>query len=96
MGRLEKLWGPDATSFNPARFMTARQPSQYQFMAFNAGPRLCLGKNLAYLEAQTALALIWRYFDLELALKEGEEVTYVNALTLPIKNGLPVRVRRRQ
>lgn len=73
--------------------MTPKQPSTYQFISFNAGPRLCLGKNMAYLEAQTALALVYKYFDLNVV--NPESIHYGNALTLPMKNGLLVSVKRR-
>ena len=52
---------------------------------------MCLGKDLAMLEGQVALARILINFRFELAM-ESSEVTYQNSLTLPMKNGLKVRV----
>ena len=40
MGRMESLWGNDAHEFRPERFLDEPQPSQYKFIAFNAGPRI--------------------------------------------------------
>ena len=43
MGRDERIWGKDAKSFNPERFLTSEEglkPSQYKFTSFNCGPRL--------------------------------------------------------
>ena len=44
-GRSQALWGPDAEQFKPERWLQMSEaPSQYKFIAFNAGYRLCLGK----------------------------------------------------
>ena len=39
---------------------------QKSFLAFGAGPRFCPGRNLAFLEAKTAMAMIARNFEIEL------------------------------
>ncbi|KIM24606.1 hypothetical protein M408DRAFT_231551 [Serendipita vermifera MAFF 305830] len=56
--RSAKYWGPTASEFSPERFIAggdgryeayyARTP--FVFMPFNAGPRSCLGQQLAYAE----------------------------------------------
>ncbi|KAI8849878.1 cytochrome P450, partial [Chytridium lagenaria] len=48
MGRMESIWGPDATEFIPERWIDAngnikREPI-HKFPAFNGGPRTCLAK----------------------------------------------------
>lgn len=57
MGRMVSVWGPDAAEFKPERWVTAegrlRAESPFKFPVFNAGPRLCLGKDMAYLQART-------------------------------------------
>ncbi len=51
MHRREDLWGPDAQSFDPDRFLDDRV-QRYQtgnpfiFLPFNAGPRICLGQQV--------------------------------------------------
>ena len=37
------------------------------FLAFSAGPRVCIGKNLAYFETSIALARLLYSFDVKLA-----------------------------
>lgn len=59
--------------------------------AFQAGPRICLGQNLALLEAKCVIARLVRAFDFRLAV-DKEQITYKNSLTLPMKNGLPMIV----
>jgi cytochrome P450 len=95
MGRSEAVWGADAEQFRPERWLAAEgggAASSFCFLAFNAGPRICLGKGLAELEGVFALVGLLRY---RLQVVEGQEVTYVPTLTLPIKGGLKVRVGRR-
>ncbi|KAJ7181130.1 cytochrome P450 monooxygenase pc-1 [Mycena filopes] len=55
MHRRKDLWGPDAEEFSPDRFLDERLKSYllkntFQFLPFNAGPRICLGQQFAYNE----------------------------------------------
>ena len=56
MGRMVKIWGEDAAEFRPERFLgpdgSFRPESPFKYPAFNAGPRLCLGKEMAYVQVQ--------------------------------------------
>jgi cytochrome P450 len=51
-GRSKRLWGADADEFKPERWLDAtsrtglKEVSQFKFLTFNAGPRLCLGKGM--------------------------------------------------
>lgn len=56
MQRRKDLWGQDANSFVPERWIEkdrlanlTRDP--FKFIPFNAGPRICVGQNFAYNEA---------------------------------------------
>ncbi|GKV12953.1 hypothetical protein SLEP1_g24035 [Rubroshorea leprosula] len=51
MGRMPYIWGEDAEDFRPERWLKNGifQPeSPFKFIAFHAGPRICLGKDFAY------------------------------------------------
>ncbi|KAF8590882.1 cytochrome P450 [Ramaria rubella] len=68
MHRRTDLWGPDATEFDPNRFLDARLhkyliPNSYIFLPFNAGPRICLGQQFAYNEASFMLIRLLQAFD---------------------------------
>ncbi|KAK2974360.1 hypothetical protein RJ640_021216, partial [Escallonia rubra] len=65
-----RLWGHDATSFNPARFAqgvahAAKHPMA--FMPFGLGARRCIGQNLAVLQAKLATAMMLQRFSFDLA-----------------------------
>jgi cytochrome P450 len=52
MGRMESIWGEDFLEFKPERWISKigrimHVPS-YKFIAFNAGPRTCLGKDMSH------------------------------------------------
>lgn len=67
--------------------------SEFEFPAFQAGPRTCLGKQMALLEAKLALSSLMSQLQFELmpGLKVEEEV----ALTLPSRYPMMVYVRSR-
>ncbi|KAI9495238.1 cytochrome P450 [Zychaea mexicana] len=96
-GRSKRVWGNDARMFKPERWIdndgNLVRESQGKWPAFNGGPRVCLGQNLAILEAIVAIAtLLQRY---KFSLVPGQEITYTASLTLPMKNGMRVWATRR-
>ena len=107
MGRSKVIWGDDADTFRPARWLDSSSQqvismSAFEFPVFNGGPRACLGKKMAELLAVYVLgSLIWDYEFLEWNGKASSESTPAedrksqNSLTLPMEGGLPVKVRRR-
>lgn len=93
-GRSALLW-KEPLNFDPNRFMGEEKPTQYQFIAFNAGPRLCLGRSVALLEAKLLLCVLLQKFRFELKDKP-EDVTYARSIILVVKGGLPMYARQRQ
>jgi cytochrome P450 len=65
--RDKKTWGHDATQFYPERFYlkNSSQGAERIFRPFGTGPRACIGRQLAYQEMLTTLAIILKRFDLE-------------------------------
>jgi cytochrome P450 len=110
MNRLTEVWGPDAEEFNPQRFLTRdastgqwsyQQQSQWKFHVFNAGPRLCLGMNLAGYEATAFLAATLQKYDFTWSSKQQGQTsdwppTYANSVTHPMKDLYQVIVTHRQ
>ncbi|KAH9299680.1 hypothetical protein KI387_031362, partial [Taxus chinensis] len=66
MGRAESIWGSDCRDFKPERWMRegvfVEESNAGRYPVFNAGPRVCLGKDFAYLQMKWAAALLlYRY-----------------------------------
>lgn len=93
-GRCEALWGEDAHVFRPERWLDRKAPSSFEFAAFTAGPRECLGRRLAEMEMVALLATLLPSFDFTLDAK-AEDIHYDAQLTLGCSSGLPLVVRHR-
>ncbi|KAF9206027.1 hypothetical protein BGZ49_003135 [Haplosporangium sp. Z 27] len=94
MGRSEHVWGPDAKEYKPSRWINTERPSQGKFSSFHAGPRVCLGQQFATIEGLTMMSMILSKLDIELV--EPDKVpAHAFSVTMPMLNGLPVRLRRR-
>ncbi|XVF33311.1 hypothetical protein REPUB_Repub17cG0157600 [Reevesia pubescens] len=97
-GRMRSTWGDDSLEFRPERWLSAdgkefMKHDSYKFVAFNAGPRICLGKGLAYLQMKSVVAAaLLRH---KLTLVPGHKVEQKMSLTLFMKYGLKVNVHGR-
>lgn len=98
-GRMRSTWGDDCLEFRPERWLSSdgtkfEMHDSYKFVAFNAGPRICLGKDLAYLQMKSvAAAVLLRH---RLTVVPGHKVEQKMSLTLFMKNGLKVNVHTRE
>ncbi|KAF8314506.1 cytochrome P450 monooxygenase CYP63 [Clavulina sp. PMI_390] len=68
MQQRKDLWGSKATEFIPERWIERESVNEitadpFKFIAFNAGPRICLGQNFAYNEASFLVVRILQNFD---------------------------------
>lgn len=91
--RDRKYW-PDADRFDPDRFTAenARQHSPYQYLPFGGGPRNCIGRAFAQVEAKIVMARILQRFRLEYA---GGKVRPHMGATLEPHPGVMIRVHKR-
>lgn len=91
MGRMPYIWGDDAEDFKPERWLNDNgvfQPeSPFKFVAFHAGPRICLGKDFAYRQMKIVSIALLRFLSFKLA-DESRKVTYRTMFTLHIDGGL--------
>ena len=92
IGRMKFIWGEDCLEFKPERWLDTNE-NAYKFVAFNAGPRICLGKDLAYLQMKSiAAAVLLRH---SLTVVPGHRVEQKMSLTLFMKYGLKVHLHPR-
>ncbi|KAI3449144.1 hypothetical protein Pfo_005809 [Paulownia fortunei] len=98
MGRMRFIWGDDAEAFRPERWLDEngcfRQESPFKFTAFQAGPRICLGKEFAYRQMKIFSAVLMRFFVFKLS-DESKAVNYRTMINLHIDGGLSVRAFHR-
>ena len=83
----------DPDAFLPERFAPAAEASipRYQYMPFGAGPRVCIGRVFAMMEATAMLATLLQR--VRFTPVEGYEPTPIARVTLVPKGGMPLGVR---
>ncbi|GAB4832360.1 hypothetical protein Ancab_006376 [Ancistrocladus abbreviatus] len=94
---LTSVWGQDSMEFMPERWITEngelkREPA-YKFCVFNAGPRICLGKDLAFMEAKAATTTILHNYNVNVS--KGQDTSTNHSLVLNMKNGLHATINKR-
>uniref|UniRef100_A0ACD6A4L6 Uncharacterized protein n=1 Tax=Avena sativa TaxID=4498 RepID=A0ACD6A4L6_AVESA len=98
MGRMKYLWGEDAEEFRPERWLVNgvfQQESPYKFIAFNAGPRICLGKEFAYRQMKIVAATLLHFFRFK-PEDESKGPIYKPMFTLHMDKGLHLSVYARK
>ncbi|KAL6853890.1 hypothetical protein ACP4OV_019919 [Aristida adscensionis] len=102
MGRMPRLWGGDCREFRPERWLDGGGEfvpvDAARYPVFHAGPRACLGKEMAYVQMKAVAAAVVRRFAVETVAPASMAAPprYEMAVTLRMKGGLPVRIRRRE
>jgi cytochrome P450 len=79
--------------FDPERFSPARAQNRprYAYFPFGGGPRQCIGRDFALVEAQLILATIAQRY--ELHLPPGHHLQPQALITLRPRGGLPMTVK---
>ncbi|KAK9704907.1 hypothetical protein RND81_07G019300 [Saponaria officinalis] len=104
MGWSEKLWGKDWAEFRPERWLKTDLTTEklsfvprdaYSYPVFLAGPRICLGKEMAYLQMKSVVAAILSRFKVVPAVAEGTEPVYFIETVAIMHGGFPVRIEER-
>ncbi len=101
MGRATDIWGEDADCFKPQRHLDdqgkLRTVDHFAFPAFNAGPRLCLGMEFAYLEMKVVAATLLLRFKLTPEKYSPKNPPpYRNAVVLPVQGPFTFYLQRRE
>lgn len=91
------VWGADVDDFRPQRFAPeeARGRHPFAFIPFSGGPRQCMGRNFAILEAKVLLGTLLRRFDV--SLEPGHGDAELDSYILPVRprDGMWLRVSPR-
>ncbi|KAL9241477.1 hypothetical protein vseg_015587 [Gypsophila vaccaria] len=98
MARMKSIWGDDCCEFKPERWISPlgkirHQPS-YKFLAFNAGPRTCVGKDMAFIQMKIVAATVIQNYDFR--AMEGQSVVPDTSIILKMKYGFKVKVSKVQ
>ncbi|XP_055812053.1 cytochrome P450 94C1-like [Solanum dulcamara] len=97
MGRMEELWGVDYLEFKPERWINKDgvffQENPFKYPVFQAGVRVCLGKEMALVELKSMTLSFLRRFNVELAHPSHHTPRFSPGLTASFCGGLPVFVR---
>ncbi|KAI6700842.1 hypothetical protein NL676_015166 [Syzygium grande] len=104
MGRMEAIWGSDRFEFKPARWFEGpsdgkprgelKKVCPYRFPVFQAGPRDCIGKEMAFMQMKYVVASVLRRF--EIRPVDRANPVFVPLLTAHMAGGLPVQIRKRE
>jgi cytochrome P450 len=91
--RHSRLW-KDPDAFNPSRFLSdAPLAHRFAYMPFGAGPRICIGAQLALTEACLVLAMMVQRF--HVALADATPVLPVAVIVTQPDHAAPFRLRPR-
>uniref|UniRef100_A0A665VWH7 Cholesterol 24-hydroxylase n=1 Tax=Echeneis naucrates TaxID=173247 RepID=A0A665VWH7_ECHNA len=91
-GRMERFF-KDPLKFDPDRFHPDAAKPYYCYYPFALGPRSCLGKNFAQMEAKVVMAKLIQRFDFSLV--PGQSFDILDTGTLRPKSGVVCSVKHR-
>ncbi|XP_054802392.1 cytochrome P450 94B3-like [Prosopis cineraria] len=102
MGRMEALWGKDRLEFRPDRWFVERDSVQrtmtkvspFKFPIFQAGPRVCLGKDMAFIQMKYVAFSILRRFRIRHI--SPDQPLFVPLLTAHMAGGFNVLICKRK
>ncbi|XP_060063954.1 cytochrome P450 3A24-like [Ylistrum balloti] len=92
-----ELWGEDPDQFVPERFSAERKRKRnpMAWMPFGSGPRACVGLRLAQLQGKMAMIRLFKNYRIVPSEKLSIPLKYVEGATIIPKNGVPIKVYRR-
>jgi cytochrome P450 len=90
--------GNDCEEFRSERWLgedgAFRSESPFKYPVFHAGPRVCLGKEMAYIQMKSIIACAFERFSFRF-VGGDERPGLVLSFTLRMKGGLPMQVGKR-
>ncbi|XVF05203.1 hypothetical protein REPUB_Repub05bG0151700 [Reevesia pubescens] len=98
MGRMERVWGPDCLEYKPERWLRNGiyiPENLYKYPVFQAGQRICLGKEMALVEMKCVVLAIIRQFNIRPVADPNQAPRFAPGLTATLRGGLPILVQER-
>jgi len=89
---LKSIWGPTAEEFDPDRWDTFK-PATWEFVPFAHGPRACVGRQKALMEASYVIVRLLQEFR-DIQSRDAQEWTGQVKLTAKNANGCKVGLVR--
>ncbi|XP_021278611.1 cytochrome P450-like [Herrania umbratica] len=99
MGRMERVWGSDCLEYKPDRWLKNGiyiPENPYKYPVFQAGPRVCLGKEMALVEMKCVVLAIIGRFNIRVATDPNQAPRFAPGLTATVRGGLPILVQERE
>nr|POE61390.1 cytochrome p450 94a1 [Quercus suber] len=100
---------PDGTVFKPERWLQKEEEKSnsksswrfvgrdsYTYPVFQAGPRICLGKEMAFLQMKSVVAGVLRRFKVVPAFEQGVQEPEYDSFLSKMKGGFPVKIADRE
>jgi len=89
-------WFPEPEQFKPERFTPAAKAGRprFAYFPFGGGGRQCIGESFAWMEATLALVTLAQRWQVELV--QGQKIEMLPKITLRPKNGIRVKMMRRE
>lgn len=86
---------PDPDRFDPERFSPENAAGRHRFalFPFSGGPRICLGRDLAFVEMMLALAMVVRRFRMQ--VEPGHRIAALPSVNLRPRYGIALRLAPR-
>ncbi|KAF2764917.1 cytochrome P450 family protein [Teratosphaeria nubilosa] len=96
--RSKEVYGEDVEAFRPERWMGKEEEGkgdmQRFFFAFGSGARLCIGRNISWMEMSKLIPTLFMQYHVELS--EPEKEWTMTSYWFVLQKGLNVRLTQRQ
>ncbi|KAJ5890297.1 Cytochrome P450 E-class CYP52 [Penicillium tannophilum] len=90
--RRKDIWGEDAETFNPDRWIGRKVT--WEYIPFNGGPRTCIGQQFALMRSSYVLVRLLQKFDKVEDVHSEREIRYGVSLTSCPADPVTVRLRQ--
>ncbi|XP_070017926.1 cytochrome P450 94C1-like [Nicotiana sylvestris] len=96
-GQPSDAWGSDWADFRPERWLeksAGNTGRNFTYPVFQAGPRTCLGKDIAIMQMKMVVTTVLKRFRV-LPAEDNFSPNYDASMTSKMKGGFPVRILER-